>query len=77
MTAAAPEQEPAEDPLAVSEEEIDAVLYEAKGDHREAIRNLLRDLTVMALDADAASSRGFLRGRFSAGRRRPRLADEA
>lgn len=69
--------EPAEDPLAVAEEEIDAVLYEAKGDPREAIRALLHDLAVMALDADAATSRGFLQGRFSAGRRRPRHVEEA
>lgn len=73
---AEPIPEPAVDPLAVSDEEIDAVLYEAKGDAREAIRILLRDLAVMALDADAASSSGFLRGRFSAGRRRPVGIDE-
>lgn len=60
----------------MSEEEIDAVLYEAKGDVREAIRMLLRDLAVMALDADAATSRGFLQGKFSAGRRRAPWIDE-
>jgi hypothetical protein len=69
-------QEPVDDLLVVAEDEIDAVLYEAKGDPREAIRNLLRDLAIMALDADAATSRGFLRGQFSAGRRRPHAADE-
>jgi hypothetical protein len=69
--------EPSEDPLAVTEEEIDAVLYEAKGDPREAIRNLLWDLAVMAMDADAATSRGFLQGHFSAGRRRPPFIEEA
>jgi hypothetical protein len=69
--------EPAEDPLAVTEEEIDAVLYEAKGDPREAIRSLIRDLAIMAMDADAATSRGFLQGRFSAGRRRPPSVEEA
>lgn len=67
---AEPIEERAEDPLTVSEEEIDAALYEAKGDAREAIRMLLRDLAVMAMDADAATSRGFLQGRFSAGQRR-------
>jgi hypothetical protein len=67
---------PAVDPLAISEEEIDAVLYEARGDAREAIRMLLRDMTVMAMDADAATSRGFVMGRFSAGARRPRLVEE-
>jgi hypothetical protein len=73
---AAPKEEPAEDPLAVSEADIDAVLYEAKGDAREAIRMLLRDLATMALDGDAASSRGFLRGRFSEGSRRPPWIEE-
>lgn len=37
---------------------------------------LLRDLAVMAVDADAATSRGFLQGRFSAGKRRPRLIED-
>lgn len=59
------------DPLEVTEAEIDAVLYEAKGEPREAIRMLLRDLTTIALDGDAASSRGYLQGRFSDGRRLP------
>jgi hypothetical protein len=74
---AAPNQEPGEDPLAVTDDEIDAVIYEAKGDAREAIRMLLRDLAVMAMDADAATSRGFLQGRFSAGRRRAPWIEEA
>ena len=63
--------------LAVTEAEIDAVLHETKGDAREAIRALLHDLAVMAMDADAASSKGFLRGRFSEGRRRPHAVGEA
>lgn len=61
------------DPLAVSDEEIDAVIEEAHGDPREAIRMLIRDLAMMAVDAETAASRGFLRGRFSAGARRPTL----
>lgn len=73
---AAEKQEPTEDPFAVGGEEIDAVLEEASGDAREAIRMVLRDLAVMAADADAAASRGFLRGRFSEGRRRPRVVTE-
>lgn len=76
MTAAVPQRPPEPDPFAVSDEEIDAVLEEASGDSREAIRMVLRDLAVMAADADAASSRGFLRGRFSEGRRRPPAVDE-
>lgn len=74
---AKPVEQPAEDPLAVSEEDIDAILYEAKDDVRDAIRMLLRDLAVMALDADAATSRGFLKGKFSTGRRRAPWIDEA
>jgi hypothetical protein len=75
---AAPELEdrPEPDPYHVAEEEIDAVLYEAKGDPREAIRMLLQDLTVMAFDADSASSRGFLQGRFSQGKRRLQVVPE-
>lgn len=74
--ATAREQEPAEDPLAISNEEIAAVVAEAGGDALEAIRMLLRDLAIMAADADAATSRGFLQGRFSAGKRRPRLIED-
>ncbi len=65
-----------EDAREVTEADIDSVLYEAKGDPREAIRMLLRDLATMALDGDAASSRGFLRGRFSDGNRRPPWIEE-
>jgi hypothetical protein len=72
----AAEKQEAVDPLAVSDDEIDAVLEEAGDDAREAIRMLLHDLAVMAADADAAASRGFLRGRFSEGWRRPRVVDE-
>ncbi|MCZ8036506.1 MAG: hypothetical protein O9288_17395 [Novosphingobium sp.] len=73
---AQPAQEPPIDPLGVDEKDIDAVLYEAKGDAREAIRMLLRDLAVMAMDGDGATSRGFLRGRFSEGARRPPWIEE-
>jgi hypothetical protein len=58
------------DPLAVSDEEVDAVIQEAKVDPRGAIRMLIRDLAMMAVDADSATSRGFLRGRIVAGVRR-------
>lgn len=76
MAAVEPQRPPEPGPFAVSDQEIDAVIDETGGDPREAIRNLLRDLAVMAADADAAASRGFLRGRFSEGRRRPRIVDE-
>lgn len=74
--AAAQKQEPAKDPLAISDEDVAAVVAEAGGDTLEAIRMLLRDLFVMAADADAATSRGFLQGRFSSGKRRPRLIED-
>jgi len=73
---AQPVQEPPADPLVVTAEDIDAVLYKAKGDAREAIRMLLRDLAVMAIDGDGATSRGLLRGRFSDGARRPPWIEE-
>jgi hypothetical protein len=77
MPAAEPQCPPEEDLFAVSDQDVIAVLEGAGGNAFEAIRMLLRDLAVMAADADAATSRGFLRGRFSQGRRRPRLVDEA
>lgn len=74
--AAAAKQKRAEGPLLVSDNEIAAVIAEAGGDALEAIRMLLHDLAAMAADADAASSRGFLQGRFSAGKRRPQLLED-
>lgn len=47
----------------ITDEEIDAVLYEARGDAREAIRMLLHDLAVVAQDADRLVSQGYVRGR--------------
>lgn len=47
----------------VTDEEIDAVLQEASGDAREAIRALLHDLAVLARDADRLISHGYVRGR--------------
>jgi hypothetical protein len=52
-----------EPPSPVTDSEIDAVLNEAKGDAREAIRMLLHDLAVLAADADRLVSHGFVRGR--------------
>lgn len=45
-----------------TEADIDAVMYEFKGDAREAIRALLQDLAVLAGDYEADVSRGFVRG---------------
>jgi len=58
------EQEPAAPAIPpVTDEVIDAVLYEAKGDAREAIRALLHDLAALASDADRLVSYGYVRGR--------------
>jgi len=61
MSEPAPDTQPSGP--AISEEEIDAVIEEAKGDAREAVRMLLHDLAVMAADADRLVSNGFVRGR--------------
>jgi hypothetical protein len=45
-----------------TDEEIDAIISEFGGDARQAIRALLHDLTQIALDSEAAVSRGFVRG---------------
>jgi hypothetical protein len=44
--------------------DIDAIIAEFGGDHRKAIRALLHDLTQLALDSEAAVSKGFVRGRL-------------
>ena len=45
-----------------TDEEIDAIIAEFGGDARLAIRALLHDLTQIALDCEAAVSRGYVRG---------------
>ena len=45
-----------------TDEEIDAIVAEFGGDPRQAIRALLHDLTQIALDSEAAVSRGYVRG---------------
>lgn len=50
--------------LDATDEEIDAVIAEFGGDPRAAIRALLQDLTALALDSEAAVSRGYVRGRL-------------
>jgi hypothetical protein len=46
----------------VSQQEVDAVLAEFGGDARAAIAALLHDLHTLALDAEASTSRGYVRG---------------
>ena len=42
--------------------DIDAIIAEFGGDPKAAIRALLHDLTELALDSEAAVSRGYVRG---------------
>lgn len=44
------------------DEEVDAIIAEFGGDPKAAIRALLDDLTMLALDCEAAVSRGYVRG---------------
>ncbi|CAA9315793.1 MAG: hypothetical protein AVDCRST_MAG90-793 [uncultured Microvirga sp.] len=45
-----------------TDSDIDAVLYEFKGDAREAIRALLSDLATLASDYGGDVSHGYVRG---------------
>jgi hypothetical protein len=54
-----------------------ADLVAEHGSERAALRAVLHDMIALLLDADQATSRGFLRGVFSAGARRPDCEDEA
>lgn len=60
------------EPSYPADSDVDAVLYEFKGDAREAIRALLSDLALLAADYEADVSRGFVRSTlpWMAGRRR-------
>ena len=53
---------PDHDPAFPTEADIDAVIYEFKGDAREAVRALLHDLAILTGDYEADVSRGFVRG---------------
>ncbi len=46
----------------ISDREIDDVLLEFDNNPREAIRNLLHDLDILARDRDHAVSFGYVRG---------------
>lgn len=61
---------------AAREAEVDDVLAEFGGDARAAVRALLDDQATLIADAQEAVSRGFLRGKFSEGARRPPVDDE-
>jgi hypothetical protein len=75
MTAAEPERATDSDFSTEVECEIDDLIAE-HGSERAAIRALLHEMTVLLADADRSTSRGYLRGLFSEGARRPALDDE-
>lgn len=47
---------------AITEADIDDVLQEFGGDTRQAIRSLLEDIAMLALDRTRAVSSGYVRG---------------
>lgn len=61
---------------AMRQAEAEEVLAEFGGDALAAIRALLDDQATLIADAQEAMSRGFLRGRFADGARRPPVEDE-
>lgn len=66
---------PDSSPLTELEAELDDVIAE-HGSERAAIRALLLDLAALARDADRSTSKGYLRGLFSAGARPQVMEDE-
>ena len=52
------------DELIISDDDIDAAIAEAGGDPREAVRALLHDIAVLALDHARSVSSGYRRQRM-------------
>jgi hypothetical protein len=65
MSAERQPAEPEADIVFPTDSHIDAVLYEAKGDARGAIRMLLVDLDLLARDHNATVSHGCVYGRLA------------
>lgn len=59
-----------------TEADVDAVVAEAAGDAREAVRMLLSDLDALARDHNASVSHGYVYGRLAVVRSRPGGADD-
>ncbi|WID96979.1 hypothetical protein QO058_01460 [Bosea vestrisii] len=57
-------EEPAAAVEETTEAEIDAVLYEFKGNPRDAISALLHDLKVLAQDSNRKVSKGYVKGQL-------------
>lgn len=65
MAKAVSEQADAEpDNAIISEEDIDAAIAEAGADPREAVRALLHDIAILALDHARSVSTGYRRQRM-------------
>lgn len=52
------------DDLIISDDDIDAAIAEAGGDPREAVRALLHDIAILALDHARSVSSGYRRQRM-------------
>jgi hypothetical protein len=52
------------DDAIISEEDVDAAIAEAGGDPREAVRALLHDIAILALDHARSVSNGYRRQRM-------------
>lgn len=58
-------------PAYPTDTDVDAVIAEAAGDAREAVRMLLSDLDALARDHNASVSHGYVYGRLALVRSRP------
>lgn len=63
------QRQPQPTPEFPTDADIDAVIYEAKGDARQAIRMLLADLDTIACDRNRSVSFGYVYGRLTLVRR--------
>lgn len=66
------ERQPEPAPAYPSEADVEAVIAEAGGDAKEAVRMLLVDLDALARDRNASVSRGYVYGRLAVVRGRDR-----
>jgi len=65
MAKAVPDQADTEpDGVIISEDDVDAAISEAGGDTREAVRALLHDIAILALDHARSVSSGYRRQRM-------------
>lgn len=58
-------RQPDQTPSYPSGADVEAVIAEANGDAREAVRMLLIDLDALARDRNASVSRGYVYGRLA------------